>query len=163
MGQLVRRFAPGFGNVQLQHADLDIALPGGHFTQVTKIAYSAKKAVEEARGTSPLPQGVTRGALSYEASFSINRSFREEFRRLASVPGRGFLEGFFPCVISFLHPDWNKVESDTLYIMVTEWGFDSSSGPAVHQLNVPCYCGYIEFKSGGKVLPQFADIIGTSV
>ncbi len=162
MAQIIRRFAPGFNNVQLQFADIEARLPGGVFSQFTKISYSAKTAREEARGISPLPQGVTRGALSYECSLSINRSFREEFRIAAQVPGLGLFEGFFPLIVSFNHPQWNRVETDTLYIMVNEWNFDSSTGPAVLGMDVPCYCGFIDFGSGGKIIPQFADIVGVS-
>lgn len=163
MAELIRRFAPGFNNVQYQFADMEAKFPGDRlFTQFTKISYSAKVAREEARGTSPLPQGVTRGALSYEASFSINRSFRDQFRQAATIPGRGLFEGFFVLTVSFAHPEAQIVETDTLYIMINEWNFDSSTGPAVLSLDVPCYCGFIEFGSGGKIIPQFADIIGVS-
>jgi hypothetical protein len=160
---MLRRFAPGFNNVQYQFADIELKFPGDRlFTQVTKISYSAKVAREEARGTSPLPQGVTRGALSYECSFAINRAFRDDFRIACTVPGKGIFEGFIIIVASFVHPEKVNVETDTLYIMVNEWNFDSSTGPAVLSMDIPCYCGYIEFGSGGKIIPQFADIIGVS-
>jgi hypothetical protein len=29
-------------------------------------------------------------------------------------------------------------------------------------MDVPCYCGFIDFGSGGKIIPQFADIVGVS-
>lgn len=163
MAQLIRRFAPAFNNVQYQHADIEAKFPGDRlFTQFTKIGYSAKVAREEARGTSPLPQGVTRGALSYECSLAINRASREAFRQAATVPGKGLFEGFFVLTVSFVHPEANTTETDTLYVIINEWNFDSSTGPAVLQLDVPCYCGYIEFGSGGKIIPQFADIVGVN-
>jgi len=163
MAQLTRRFAPGFNNVQYQHADIEAKFPGDRlFTQFTKISYSAKVSREEARGTSPLPQGVTRGALSYEASFSINRAARDAFRQVASIPGKGMFEGFIVITVSFVHPEAAVVETDTLYVIVNEWNFDSSTGPAVLGMDIPCYCGYIEFGSGGKIIPQFADIVGVN-
>lgn len=159
----IRRFGPGFNNVQLQHGDIEVKFPGDKlFTQVTKVSYSIKVAREEARGTSPLPQGVTRGALSYEASFSINRAAREDWRLAAQIPDKGMFETFFVMTVSFVHPEWNRVETDTLYLLQNEWNFDSSTGPAVLQMDIPCYCGFIELGSGGKIIPQFADIIGVN-
>ncbi len=159
MAQVIRNWGPGFNNVQTQHADVEVRLPGGVFDQVTKIAYSAKVAREEARGTSILGQGFTRGQLTYEASMAINRSFRQEFVNAISRPPKGIFEGFFPIVVTLSHPDWDRAETDTLYCAVAEFNFDSSSGPAVHTLDVPLTCAFIQFKSNGLILPQFLNII----
>jgi len=160
MAFLIRNQGPGFNNVQTQHADIELRLPGGIFNQVTKIAYSAKVAREEARGTSFLGQGFTRGALTFEASMAINRSFRQEFVNAIARPPKGFFEGFFPIIVTFNHPDWDRVETDTLYCAVAEFNFDSSSGPAVHTLDIPLTCAYIVFQSNGVILPKFTNIIG---
>lgn len=159
MAQVIRNQGPGFNNVQTQHADIELRLPGGIFDQITKITYSAKVAREEARGTSILGQGFTRGALTFEASMAINRAFRQEFVNALSRPPKGFFEGFFPIIVTLNHPDWDRVETDTLYCAVAEFNFDSSSGPAVHTLDVPLTCAYIQFKSGGKILPMYQNII----
>lgn len=160
MAQVIRYQGPGFNNVQTQHADVELRLPGGIFDQVTKIAYSAKVAREEARGTSILGQGFTRGALTFEASMSINRAFRQEFVNAIARPPKGFFEGFFPIIVTLNHPDWDRVETDTLYCAVAEFNFDSSSGPAVHTLDIPLTCAYIVFQSNGVILPKFTNIIG---
>jgi len=160
MAQVIRNQGPGFNNVQTQHADIELRLPGGIFDQVTKIAYSAKVAREEARGTSILGQGFTRGALTFEASMAINRAFRQEFVNAISRPPKGFFEGFFPIIVTFAHPDWDRVETDTLYCAVAEFNFDSSAGPAVHSLDIPLTCAYIDFKSNGNVLQKYQNIIG---
>lgn len=159
MAQVIRNLGPGFNNVQTQHADVEVRLPGGVFDQVTKIAYSAKVAREEARGTSILGQGFTRGQLTYEASMAINRSFRQEFVNAISRPPKGIFEGFFPIVVTLSHPDWDRAETDTLYCAIAEFNFDSSSGPAVHTLDIPLTCAFIQFKSNGLILPQFLNII----
>lgn len=157
-----RPFAPQFATVQTQHADLEARFPGGIFSNFTSISYSAKNSPEEARGASPLPFGVTRGDLKYEASLTIHRTFRTEFRKAATVPGRGIFEGFFPLIVSLSHPEWDRVETDTLYVKVTEWNFTSSTGATPHTLEVPLYCGYIDFGSAQGIIPQFADIIGAT-
>lgn len=159
MAQVIRNQGPGFNNVQTQHADVELRLPGGIFDQVTKIAYSAKVAREEARGTSILGQGFTRGALTFEASMSINRAFRQEFVDAISRPPKGIFEGFFPIVVTLSHPDWDRAETDTLYCALAELNFDSSSGPAVHTLDIPLTCAFIQFKSNGIILPQYQNII----
>lgn len=165
MAQLIRRSAPQFNSVQLQYADAEMRLPGGVFSQVTKIGYSAKIAREEARGTSRQPQGATRGVFTYEATLAINRSFRQEFIN-ACEPSNG-QDPFsvpFPIIVSFNHPQWDRVETDTLYVILNEFNFDSSPGPAVLSLDIPCYCGYIEFASGGKVIqldPNLIPVSGT--
>lgn len=156
----VRRFAPQFATVQTQHADVEARLPGGIFQNFTALSYKATNTNEEARGASPLPFGITRGEMKYEASISIHRTFRDEFRRAATVPGKGLFEGFFPLIVSLTHPDWDRVETDTLYVKVTEWGFDTNSGPAVHVMPVPMYCGFIDFGTKEGIMAQFADIIG---
>ena len=85
-----------------------------------------------------------------------------EFRKAATVPGKGVFEGFFPLIVSLSHPDWDRVETDTLYVKVNEWNFNSNAGPAVHMLEIPLYCGYIDFGSQQGIIPQFADIIGST-
>lgn len=160
MAIAVRRFAPQFATVQTQHADVEARLPGGIFQNFTALSYKATNTNEEARGASPLPFGITRGEMKYEASISIHRTFRDEFRRAATVPGKGLFEGFFPLIVSLTHPDWDRVETDTLYVKVTEWGFDTNSGPAVHVMPVPMYCGFIDFGTKEGIMAQFADIIG---
>lgn len=158
----VRRFAPQFATVQTQHADLEARLPGGIFQNFSALTYKATNTVEEAEGASPLPMGVTRGKLRYECSITIHRTFRDEFRRAAMVAGKGLFEGFFPLIVSLSHPDWDRVETDTCYVKVTEWAFDSNAGPAVHQMQVPMYCGFIDFGTKQGVMSQFADIIGST-
>jgi len=163
MATVTRRpFAPQFATVQTQHADIEARFPGGIFANFTALSYSAKNSPEEARGASPLPFGVTRGELKYEASLTIHRTFRWEFRKAATVPGKGVFEGFFPLIVSLSHPDWDRVETDTLYVKVNEWNFTSNAGPAVHMLEIPLYCGYIDFGSQQGIIPQFADIIGST-
>lgn len=158
---LVRKFAPQFGAVQTQHADLEIVFPNGIFMNVTEISYAAKNSPEEARGTSKLSMGVTDGELKYECSMTIHRSFRDALRRAAMVPGKGLFEGFFTMTVSTAHADWG-VETDTLACKITEWNFSSSAGPAVQLVTVPMYCGYIDFGlKDGTPIPQFMDILGS--
>ena len=153
----IRKDAPGFNNVQFQFADVELIFPGNRtFTQVNKLAYSVKVAREEARGTSPLPQGVTRGQYTYECSLSINRAFRQDFVNLVDSSGQGLFETFIVMTASYAHPQKNAVETDTLYIMINELNFDTSAGPAVQTLDIPCYCGYIQLNSGGNFIVQDA-------
>ncbi len=160
MSITVRRFAPQFSTVQTQHADVEARLPGGIFQNFTALSYKATNTNEEARGASPLPMGITRGEMKYEASITIHRTFRDEFRRAATVQGKGLFEGFFPLIVSLTHPDWDRVETDTLYVKVTEWAFDTNAGPAVHVMQVPMYCGFIDFGTKNGIMSQFSDIIG---
>ncbi len=163
MAQLIRRSAPQFNSIQLQYADAELRLPGGVFSQVTKIGYSAKIAREEARGTSRQPQGATRGVFTYEASLAINRSFRQEFLNACqSSDGNDPFSVAFPVIVSFNHPQWDRVETDTVYLILNELNFDSSPGPAVLSNDIPCYCAYIEFSSGGKIITLDPDLIPVS-
>ncbi len=160
MAQITRRQAPSFKNVQLQHADVEIKLPGGTgFTAVTEIGYSSKVINRtEYRGVAPVAGGVTRGGLQYSANLAIHRAARFQFQQavMAEPFSRGMFDTYFPIIVSFNHPDWDRVETDTLYVMVDEWGFKSSAGPSVQSLDIPLYCAYIAFSSGGRVESQAA-------
>lgn len=151
---LLRRSAPQFGSVQLQYADAELRLPGGIFSQVTKIGYSAKIAREEARGLSRQPMGNTRGVFTYDLSLAINRSFRTEFLNACQTanPDNDPFSVPFPIIVSFNHPQWDRVETDTVFCVLNELNFDSSPGPAVLSLDIPCYCPYINFGSGGSTI-----------
>lgn len=158
MAQLVRRYAPGFTTVQLQHADVEVGLPGGIFTNVSEISYNAKVINRvEYRGVAPVAGGVTRGGLQYSASMTIQRALRFEFQTLAlSDPSsRAVFDTYFPIKVSFNHPQWDRVETDTLYVMIEEWDWTSSAGASVQMLKIPLYCARIIFSSGGRNAQPF--------
>lgn len=144
MPTIVKRWPiPTMNSRQLQFASIDFNVRGVLFPWIGEVSYDQNLDPGEARGTSPLPMGVTLGELKANASISVQRIYREQFLNRIEKGVPGFMDKFFPIAVQYKEIGWPQVETDSFIARITGTGHDYSAGNGVLMVKFPLYTPFI--------------------